>query len=842
MASLLYRLGLFSARKPWVVILVWLLLLGATGGAAAALHQPLSTQMTVPGLQFERTLERLKKELPAASGGVGTVVFQSRTGTFTPAQKAAVATAITRWKAQPTVSGALDPFVLQAKLDGTSSKLAAGQRQIDVNQAKVDAGAAKITAGRQQLAAKQSQLRGAAKAGMITPAQAAAYQKQVDAGAAQLAAADRQLAEGRARLEAGKAQLLLGKREADLAKGTRFVSQDGTTAMTQVRFKTEINAVAPAERRKVVAVKDQLAAAGVTAHFGKELTDDVSSIAGPGEILGIVIAGVVLLVMLGTLVAAGLPLLMALVGVAVAISVVMAVSKFTVLTSTTPTLGLMIGIAVGIDYALFIVNRHRQQLKGGMDRTESIALAIGTAGNAVGFAGTTVFIALAALAVTGIGFLATMGFAAAGTVLCAVLVNLTLLPALVSLAGHRIMPRRVWRRHGFDDRGRPTQAEHRPDEEHLDQGWGAAVTRRPVLAILASLALVGLLGFPAAGLRLGLPDGGSEPESSTAFQAYSTIEQKFGAGANGPVVAVATLPAGLSETEVKRKQLDVGERLAAVAGLDRVLPAGLSQDRRTAVYQAIPHGGPADAETVRTVKQIREEAPTIKERTGADVEITGATVANIDISAKLASALPIYLVIVVGLSLVLLLMVFRSLVVPFIATGGFLLSLVTAFGGVVAVYQNGVLGSVFGVHRPSAVLSFLPILLIGVLFGLAMDYQMFLVSGMREAHVHGQDARTAVRSGFSHAAAVVTAAAIIMVSVFAGFIFAHLTMIRPIGFGLALGVLIDAFVVRMTLTPAVMHLLGERAWYLPRWLDRLIPDVDVEGVKLVDKVANHPHA
>ena len=272
------------------------------------------------------------------------------------------------------------------------------------------------------------------------------------------------------------------------------------------------------------------------------------------------------------------------------------------------------------------------------------------------------------------------------------------------------------------------------------------------------------------------------------------------------------------------------------------MPAGLSKDGRTAVYQAIPKKGPADQATVDAVHQIREDAPFIKEVTGADVKVTGQTVANIDISQKLADALPPYLLIVVGLSLVLLLMVFRSVVVPLIATGGFLLSLAAAFGGVVAVYQEGTLGSIFGVTNPGAILSFLPILLIGVLFGLAMDYQMFLVSGMRESHVHGEDARRAVRTGFSHAAAVVTAAAIIMVSVFAGFVHAELTMIRPIGFGLALGVLIDAFLIRMTLTPAVMHLLGERAWWMPRWLDRIVPDVDVEGVKLVDKVQGHPHA
>jgi RND superfamily putative drug exporter len=258
----------------------------------------------------------------------------------------------------------------------------------------------------------------------------------------------------------------------------------------------------------------------------------------------------------------------------------------------------------------------------------------------------------------------------------------------------------------------------------------------------------------------------------------------------------------------------------------------LSEDRRTAVFQVIPKEGPASASTVKVVSELRAEKGQIKDSTGVSIGLTGQTAGNVDVSTKLGDALPPYLAIVVGLSLILLLLVFRSIVVPLLATGGFLLSLAAAFGAVVAVYQWGWLGDVFGVENPGAVLSFLPIILIGVLFGLAMDYQVFITSGMRESFMHGEPAKHAVRTGFSHAASVVTAAAIIMVSVFSGFIFSHLNMVRPLGFAMAFGVLVDAFVVRMTIVPAVMYLLGGKAWWLPRWLDRILPDVDVEGAKL----------
>ncbi|MFD1214017.1 MMPL family transporter, partial [Arthrobacter sp. GCM10027362] len=365
------------------------------------------------------------------------------------------------------------------------------------------------------------------------------------------------------------------------------------------------------------------------------------------------------------------------------------------------------------------------------------------------------------------------------------------------------------------------------------RSWGRAVTRHPWLALLAGVVLLGTMALPAAELRLGLPDGSSEPADSTAYRAYTQLGESFGEGINGPLVVVADLSAGLDGTARDELLLQLSEKLRAIEHVTAAIPVDTSGDGRTAVLQVVPEGGPAAESTEDLVHTLRAEAGALQAATGIEgVAVTGQPAMQIDVSDRLAEAMPVYLAIVIGLSLVLLLLVFRSVLVPLLATAGFLLSLGASFGAVVAIYQRGWLGSVFEVHDPGPILSFLPMILIGVLFGLAMDYQMFLVSGMRESYAHGEEARAAVVSGFNHGARVVTAAAVIMVSVFAGFIFSHLTMVRPIGFALALGVLLDAFVVRMTLIPAAMHLFGRAAWWMPKWLDRVLPDVDVEGAKL----------
>ncbi|MBT2595447.1 MMPL family transporter [Arthrobacter sp. ISL-72] len=826
MALFLYRLGKFSYRRRWLVISLWMAVLVAVGGSAAAFHGTMSNNFQIPGTETQQMADKLKQEIPAAFGGSATIVFEARDGRFSQAGKDAVAGALAKLKTLPDVQGIVDPFATQAQLDGAVADLAAGEQQATAGRARLDKAAAEIATGKAQLEAAEQQMTAAG----LPPA---AIEAQLGQQKAALAEGQAKLDAGTNELEAGTAKLALGKRQIEASQGMRFVSEDGTAAIAQVQFKTSINGLTPEVRQQVQDIARETSSAGVTALASKDITEDISELFGISEILGIAIAALVLIVMLGTLIAAGLPLLMAVVGVAVGVGGTMALSGAVDMSSISPMLALMLGLAVGIDYSLFIVNRHRSQLLTGMDAEESVALATGTSGNAVMFAGLTVIIALAALVVPGLPFLAVMGLSAAATVAVAVVVALTLTPAVLSLVGRKLISKRAWAKaerhnaapgHEREDRAR--------DERRSGHGWGGLVTRHPVMALLAGVVLLGVLALPASQLRLALPDGGSEPVESQAFKAYDVTGRTFGAGMTGPVVVVGDFPAGLTEEEAQAKQYDVADILRGVDNVTAAVPVALSEDRRTAVFQVIPKDGPASASTVQVVSELRARNTEIRDATGVGIGLTGQTAGNVDVSTKLGDALPLYLAIVVGLSLVLLLLVFRSIVVPLLATGGFLLSLAAAFGAVVAVYQWGWLGTVFGVENPGAVLSFLPIILIGVLFGLAMDYQVFITSGMRESFMHGESARHAVRSGFSHAAAVVTAAAVIMVSVFAGFIFSHLNMVRPLGFAMAFGVLVDAFVVRMTIVPAVMYLLGDKAWWLPGWLDRLLPDVDVEGAKL----------
>jgi len=509
------------------------------------------------------------------------------------------------------------------------------------------------------------------------------------------------------------------------------------------------------------------------------------------------------------------PIVTSIIGVGVGVATAMAFSDAVEMSSVTPVLGVMLGLAVGIDYALFIINRHRKQLHSGMDVHESIGLANGTSGNAVVFAGTTVLVALLALNVTGVPFLGVMGTVAAFCVLIAVANAVTLTPAILSLLGTRALSKRARARIGKAD---VAEAPAKP------MRTGAAV-----LSLVATITVLAIVAVPAASMRLGLPDGTQAPVDSTQYQAYSAIGEKFGEGMNGTLLVTAALPAAVTGDDVLTAQAQLSDDLSAIEDVAAVAPIGVSDAGDFMAFQVIPNEGPSSVSTEQLVHHLRALSPLDN---GTILGVAGEASGNIDVSAKLSDALPLYLAVVVGLSLIILIVVFRSLLVPLMATLGFVLSLFAAFGAVTAVYQWGWLGSLFGVHDPGPVLNFLPIILTGILFGLAMDYQLFLATGMREAWVHGAGAREAVVAGRRHGRAVVTAAAIIMASVFGGFIFSEVSMIRPMGLGLATGVLFDAFLVRMLLVPALMHMVGEGAWWLPRWLERILPNVDVEGAAL----------
>jgi RND superfamily putative drug exporter len=805
MAQLLYRLGRFAARNPLRVLGFWVLAMVAAVIAFLTVGGTLASTFNVPGTQTAAVTAKLADKLPKLSGAAGTVVFRTTDGKpFTAEQRKDVSALLAGLKGHDHVRDVVDPFAVQQQLADQQKQLADGQKQ-------VDAGKAQIAAGRQQLAAAQQQLNAAKAAAAGNPAaaaQLAQQQAQLDAQTKQLDASDAQIAAKSKPLEQGK-QLL------DFASKARTVSTDGTAAAGAVMFSDDQFSL-PQEAKDGVAHKlDAAAIPGVQVDYSSEIAQSTNGLVGPGEITGLIVAALVLLLMLRTLLATVLPLISSLVGVGVGVAGAMAFSGVVDMASVTPVLGLMLGLAVGIDYSLFIINRHRRQLRAGMDLHESIGLANGTAGGAVVFAGATVIVALLALNVTGVPFLGVMGDVAAVCVAVAVLVAITLPAALMRLVGTRLLTRRMRAAVGKDEHAEPAP--------RAMPTWRAVVT-----AVLAIGALL-VIAAPALSMRLGLPDGSAQDTNSTAYRTFKTVADKFGTGVNGPLLITAQAPKPVGADDVLATQVDIARELSKQQDVVAVAPAGVADSRDFFAFQVIPADGPTSQSTADLVTRLRA-LPTLPG--GITLGVAGTASANIDVSDKLAGVLPEYLIVVVGLSLLIMIMVFRSLLVPLIATAGYVLSLFAAFGAVVAVYQWGWLSAVFGVHDPGPVLDFAPIILMGVLFGLAMDYQLFLVSGMREAYVHGVPARAAITAGLRNGRAVVTAAAIIMVSVFGGFVFSELTLVRPLGMGLAVGVLFDAFVVRMLLVPALMHLTGKAVWWLPRWLDRVLPNVDVEGAAL----------
>ncbi|WP_329146750.1 MMPL family transporter [Streptomyces niveus] len=599
-----------------------------------------------------------------------------------------------------------------------------------------------------------------------------------------------------------------------------LVSASGRIAYAQVTYavpQAEITTAASDALREVVR---QGAEAGLAVSLGGNAVLDEGE-SNAAELIGLLVAAFVLVITFGSLVAAGLPLLSAIVGVGIALCGITVASSFVDMASNAQTLALMLGLAVAIDYALFIVSRYRSELLRGHRPEEAAGRALGTAGSAVVFAGLTVIIALVGLSVIGIAMLTTMGLAAAFAITIAVLVALTLLPALLGFTGTRVANGRLTTR-GMRaaERGRRTT---------MGVRWGRFVTRHPWKTLLVSVVGLGVLALPALSLRLTLPDDSMAAPGSTQRMAYDTLSKGFGPGFSGPLTVVVD---ARSSDDPEAAAKDTTALLDGLADVATVRPPVFNQAGDVALITAVPGSSPTSQATVDLVADIRERGTAMEDDSGAQVMVTGTTALNIDVSAKLGEAMVPYLAIVVGLALILLLLVFRSLLVPLKAALGFLLSVVATLGVLVAVFQWGWLKDVFGVDETAPIVSLLPILLIGVVFGLAMDYEVFLVSGMREAYVHGASPTEAIVTGFRHGARVVTAAAVIMISVFAGFLLDDVALVKSIGMGLAVAVLFDAFVVRMTIVPAVMTLLGDRAWSLPAWLDRILPNVDVEGEKL----------
>lgn len=772
MSEFLYRLGSWSYKKVWPFLAVWLILLGALGFGAVNFAQSPSPTFSMPDMDStvtqEEMNERFGSDEDAMSVPSGTVVIQAPEGTTLQ---------------DPQVMAEVDAMLDELKATGDFR-----EPEAIVNPVLAAAGMA------QQM--------GEAKAAQGMP------QEQIDADLAALSP----------------------------------LSPDGRTGTVSVTF-TEDNIMDIPEETlgEVESILERYDATDLTVKYSGNAFSGAGEMNGTSELIGMAVAAIVLLVTFGSLVAAGLPLIAAVIGVGVGILGVQMGTLFTdSISDMTPTLASMIGLAVGIDYSLFIVARFRNELisSSGLNnlspkelaqalkkmdkeqRAHAMGMALGTAGGSVVFAGTTVLIALAALSIIRIPFLTTMALAAAATVAIAVLVALTFLPSLLGLLGTRAFAIRI-----------PGPRVPDPEDEKPTMGllWARQIRARPWLNLIAGVVLLGILAIPAANLRLAMPTDGTAKLGSPQREAYEIINDAFGPGRNAPMIAYVDA-ADVAEQDRMGSYQTLLQDFAGTEGVVNAQIVRTTDNFDAAQILITPDSGATDQATTDTMERLREFKQPFEDETGATFGITGITPIFDDISQMLSDVLVPYIAIVLGLAFIVLMLVFRSIWVPLIAALGFGLSMAATFGVTVAIFQEGMFGLI---EDPQPLLSFLPIMLIGLTFGLAMDYQVFLVTRMREGYVsRGKTAGNAVANGFKHGARVVTAAALIMISVFAAFVLMDEPFIKAMGFALAAGVLIDAFVVRMTLIPATMYLLGDRAWKIPGWLDKALPDLDIEGEKL----------
>jgi RND superfamily putative drug exporter len=609
---------------------------------------------------------------------------------------------------------------------------------------------------------------------------------------------------------------------------SKLISPSGTIALGSVQWSVPGTSVTDASLNAVKAAMQPLQAKGVQVEYnGSVYPGWRVAISETPELIGIVIAFIILMITFGAFAAAGMPILGAIVGVITTLMGITAVASVVTIASASTTVALMLGLSCGIDYGLFILSRHRTNLLNGMTPEESVPLAVGTAGSAVVFAGLTVMIALCGLTVVGIPFLSVMGLAAAASVGVALLIALTLVPALLGFAGMKVAKFTGLPRLGARAERTARRSAADPDSP-AGARWARFVVRRRVPVLIGAIALLGALAIPALSIQLGLPGAGSDPTSSTDRQAYDLTTESFGAGFNGALLVVAQdvhSPAATSQ---------IASALTKLPDVATVTP--VTTQNGISLIKVIPKSGPNDPVTATLVTTIRGDRAAIEGSTGAHILVGGTTASNIDVSSKLSGALPIFLIVVVGLAFILLTFAFRTILVPIKSILGFLLSMAAALGAQVAMFQWGWGQHIFGI-TPSETISFLPIIMLAIIFGLSSDYEVFVVSRIKEEFTKKGDARLAVERGTGHSARVVTAAALIMFSIFVAFMFTKTPTIKAIGFSFAAGVFLDAFVVRLTLVPAVMAIIGSRIWYHPRWFARYVPDPDIEGKRLDERLA-----
>lgn len=738
MSTLLYSLGRWAYRRPWRVLVAWLLLLGIAGGGVALFAQGTDNSFSIPGTESEAGLQQLSRTFPQASGTSAQLIVVAPDGQTveSPAFKTGIA----------------DTVADIEKLDGVLAVNSPFSEHVSGN-----------------------------------------------------------------------------------------VSDDKSAAIVSLQFdgqSVDVPAETKADLTQISTDLEAALPAGSQVAIGGDLYSSSVPALSLVEAAGVLIALFVLIVTFRSLAMAFFPLASALIGVALAIALIFVSTAFATVSSTTPLLAIMLGLAVGIDYALFIAARHQDQVRAGVDPEESAARATGTAGSAVVFAGMTVLIALIGLAFANIPFLTTMGIAAAVAVAVAVLVAVTLTPAFLGFLKGRVVG---WKRRA--PRTSKRTARRPSTSSGAKRGfatrWVGLVTKHPIVTTVAVVAGLGLTAVPATSLALSLPNAGMQPKTSEARIAYDLIAEHFGPGHNGPIILTGTI---VTSNDPLNLMKDIGDDIAELSGVASIAIATPNETADTGIVQLIPTTAPDDPKTADLVRELRAQHDRLLDEYGVDLKVTGFTAVQIDISDRLGGALLPFAIFVVGLSLILLTIVFRSIWVPVLAAGGYLLSVGAAFGIISAVFIHGFGADLIHVTKVGPIISFMPIILMGVLFGLAMDYQVFLVSRMREDYVHarrrqrGEDAESprdtavgAVRSGFTASARVVTAAAVIMFAVFAAFVPEGDTSLKPIALGLAAGIAIDAFLVRMTLVPAVMALLGAKAWYMPTWLEKVLPHFDIEG-------------
>jgi putative drug exporter of the RND superfamily len=595
--------------------------------------------------------------------------------------------------------------------------------------------------------------------------------------------------------------------------GAQAISKDRSIAFATVTFDQRANDLEKADIKRVISTAETARSPQLQVELGGQAIQQAQEVSlGFVTVVGLAAAIIVLLITFGSVLAMGLPIITALLGLGTGIALLGVASHVIDMADFSTELATMIGLGVGIDYALFIVTRFREEHRAGASADDAAVAAMDTAGRAVLFAGTTVIIALLGMFALGVSFLYGVAIGAAIAVLLTMLASLTVLPALLSRFGERLArPRRRERRGGSESGG-------------MWRRWSAAVQRRPWPAAIAGVAIMLVLTAPVLSMHLGTGDQGNDPTSRTTRRAYDLLSTGFGKGFNGPLLVVAQLPQKGDTGALQR----IGASLRATPGVASVAAERISPAGTTATFTVYPRTSPQDTKTNDLVKSLRDDRlPAVERATNTTLLVGGATATSIDFSHVLATKLPLFIAIVVGLSALLLLVVFRSVVIPIQGALMNLLSIGASLGVTVAVFQQGWLAGLLGVQA-GPIEPWLPVMLFAIVFGLSMDYEVFLVSRIHEEWTRRRDASRAVGDGLAVTGRVITAAATIMICVFLSFVLGDDRAIKLFGFSLASAVFLDAFVVRSLLLPAVLHLLGERTWALPAWLERRLPSIAIE--------------